>query len=300
MKRLIVNADDFGMTAGVNRAIGEAFQCGIVTSTSLMATGAAFDDAVLMRSSHQDSLSIGCHVVLLEGSPLLPPGRIPHLALCGPDGNCHFRRGLGEFIRAATTGHLPADEIAREAAAQIRKLQQAGIAVTHVDSHKHAHVFPEVFRPLLRAAAACGIRTMRNPFEPPQAMRWAEVLFRPALWSRYLPVRTLRVFAAEFQHHAARHGIATPDGTVGITLTGFLNERLLLELLQRVPEGTWELCCHPAYEDAQWHRLGSRPGAGQRELELFASPELRERVQAMGIELISYADLEPETRRAAA
>jgi predicted glycoside hydrolase/deacetylase ChbG (UPF0249 family) len=207
---------------------------------------------------------------------------------------------LGEFIRAATTGRLPAEEIAREATAQIRKVQRAGIAVSHVDSHKHAHVFPEIFRPLMRAAAACGIRAMRNPFEPTHAMRWGEVLFRPALWSRYLPVRTLRVFATEFQYYAGCNGIATPDGTIGITLTGFLNEKLLLELLQRVPEGTWELCCHPAYEDAQWRALGPRPGSGQRELELFASPAVRKRVEAMGIELISYADLEQETRRAAA
>jgi chitin disaccharide deacetylase len=85
---------------------------------------------------------------------------------------------------------------------------------------------------------------------------------------------------------------------VGITLTGFLNQALLLELLRRVPDGTWELCCHPAYEDAEWR--GPRAGSGLRELELFSSPAVRRRVEAMGIELMSYAELGQEKRRAAA
>lgn len=298
MKQLIVNADDFGMTAGVNRAVAQARNHGIVTSTSLMATGAAFDAAVDIAARLQ--LSVGCHVILLEGSPLLPAVDIPRIAVEGPDGTSQFRRGLGEFVRAATTGRLPEEEIAREAAAQIRKLQRAGIDVSHVDTHKHTHVFPEVFRPLMRAAVACGVRAIRNPFEPPRTMGWGDVLFRPVLWARYVPVRMLRIFAAEFAHQAAFHGLATPAGTLGITLTGHLNEDLLLHLLRRVPDGTWELCCHPAYEDAEWHAMGPRPGAGARELALFASPALRAYVERLGIELISYAEIQPEIRSAAA
>ncbi len=298
MKRLIVNADDFGMTGGVNRAVIDAHTHGMVTSMSMMATGSAVDDAVSIAATN--GLGVGCHIVLLEGTPLLPPESIPSLAIRDGDGVPRFRRRLGEFIRAATLGHLPGEEIRREATAQIEKLQRAGIRLTHADTHKHAHVFPEVFRPLMKALSARGVPAMRNPFEPVEIMKWAEVLFRPALWSRYLPVRTLRIFAEEFRRQAAWHGIATPDGTIGITLTGFLNSDLLLELLRRLPEGTWELCCHPAYEDAQWHALGPRPGSGQRELELFASADLRQAAQSMGIELISYAELETARSIAAA
>jgi hopanoid biosynthesis associated protein HpnK len=296
MKRLIVNADDFGMTAGVNRAVVEAHQQGVVTSASLMATGAAFESAVGLSKQHQ--IPVGCHVVLLEGRPLLPPEEIPGLVSTGNKGS--FRRGLGEFIRAATTGRLPAEEITREATAQIRSLQDAGLLVSHADAHKHAHVFPEVFRPLMRAAVSCGVRAIRNPFEPPQAMRWSAVLFRPTLWARYLPVRTLRIFASEFLHHAASVGLATTEGTIGITLTGQLDETRLLDLLRRTPEGTWELCCHPAYEDAQWQSLGPRPGSGLRELALLSSGSIRRKIEAMGIELMSYADLVAEIKRAAA
>lgn len=298
MKRLIINADDFGMTAGVNRAVIEAHEHGIVTSTSLMATGAAFAQAVALSQSSR--LSLGCHVVLLEGSPLLPAQRNPRLVSIGPGGRSAFRRRLGEFICAAATGNLPAEEILREATAQIRTLQQAGVSVSHLDTHKHAHVFPEVFRPLMRAAAACGVRALRNPFEPTQATPWREALSRPALWARFLPVRTLRVFAAEFRYCAAARGLLTTDGTIGITLTGRLDEPTLLELLRRLPEGTWELCCHPAYEDAQWRALGPRPGSGARELELLASPSLRRHIEAMGVELISYSELIEEKKFAAA
>jgi hopanoid biosynthesis associated protein HpnK len=294
MKRVIVNADDFGMTAGVNRAVVEAHRHGMVTSASLMATGAALDEAVAL--SGKNRLSVGCHVVLLEGRPLLPAQSNPRLVAAAAHGRAVFRRGLGEFICAACTGNLPAEEIAREAAAQIRKLQDAGVAVTHVDSHKHAHVFPEVFRPLMRAAERCGVRAIRNPFEPPQALRWRQVLSNPALWWRYLPVRTLRIFADLFRHCAASHRLLTPDGTIGITLTGRLNEPLLLAALHRLPEGTWELCCHPAYEDAQWRALGPRSGSGEQELALLASASLRRRVEALGVELISYSDLAAEAK----
>ena len=295
MKRLIVNADDFGMTAGVNRAVIDAFRNGIVTSTSLMATGEALTDA-LRAADRCPGLRVGCHVVLLEGAPLLGPADIPRLA--SPDGR--FRRRFGAFVKAALTGQLPAREIARETSAQIRKLRQAGIPVSHLDTHKHAHVFPEIFRPVLRAAAECGVKAVRNPFEPIEVMGFADVVTSPALASRLAPVRMLRVFAAEFRRAVREHGLVTTDGTVGITLTGFMSANRFDRLLARLPEGTWELVCHPAYEDEEWRRLGPRPGSGHAELEVVASPEAARKVEAYGIELISYADLICVEQRAAA
>jgi predicted glycoside hydrolase/deacetylase ChbG (UPF0249 family) len=134
--------------------------------------------------------------------------------------------------------------------AQIRRLQAAGITVSHLDTHKHSHVFPEVFRPLLRVASALGVPAIRNPYEPPEAVRFSDVLPHPGLWPRWLPVRAVRVFAAEFRHCVRAEGLVTTDGTIGITLTGFLDQQRLARLLEGLPEGTWELLCHPAYEDA--------------------------------------------------
>jgi len=299
MKRLIVNADDFGMTAGVNRAISEAHRRGIVTSTTLMASGAAFDEAVA-AAAVQPSLAVGCHVALVGGSPVLPACDIPRLALVDAGGQTRFRRGFAQFIRATLSNQVPAREIEREATAQIRRVQAAGIALTHLDTHKHTHVFPEVFRPLLRVASALRVPVVRSPYEPPEAARFTDILPRAGLWMRWLPVRALRLFAAEFRRQARAEGVATTDGTIGITLTGFLDQRWLELLLERLPEGTWELLCHPAYEDAAWRAWGPRPGAGETELRILTSEATRRSVERLGIELISYRDLARESRTAAA
>ncbi|MGI9104556.1 MAG: carbohydrate deacetylase [Terriglobales bacterium] len=298
MKRLIVNADDFGMTKGVNRAVADAHRTGIITSTTLMATGTAFQDAARVARANP-SLGVGCHVVLVEGSPLLSAAQIPNLALETPAGIA-YRHNFGQFVRSALLGHIPSEEITREASAQITKLQNAGIAVTHLDTHKHAHVFPEIFRPLLRAASACGVRAIRNPFEPTAAISLRAMLPRPELARRLLPVRLLRVFAAEFQREVQAAGLLTTDGTLGITLTGMYDWQAFDQLLSRIPDGTWELLCHPAYEDELWRALGPRPGSGEKELVLFGSEWARGRLARLGVDLITYRDLTAEQAVAAA
>lgn len=299
LKRLVVNADDFGMTPGVNRAVVEAHRNGVLTSTTLMVTGAAADEAMRLATEAK-TLDVGCHVVLLEGTPILPAKEIPSLALTDFNGKTTFRRRFAAFIKAAIAGGLHGEDIYREAKAQINRLKDAGIDVLHLDTHKHAHVFPAVFRPLLRAAVDCGVRAVRNPFEPVGAMAWRDVMRRRDLWSRYLPVRMLQAFADEFVAECKNLGLATPQGTLGITLTGFADRDSFLELLNRVPEGTWELLCHPAYEDALWLQLGPRPGSGHQELELLLSKETAECVRDNGITLSSYADVYAGTRVATA
>ena len=298
-KRLIVNADDFGMTSGVNRAVVEARQSGVLTSTTLMATGAAFEEAVQLATNAK-TLDVGCHVVLLEGTPLLPACEIPSLAVKGMDGVTRFRRGFGAFIQAALAGKLHGEDIYREARAQILSLRKAGIDVSHIDTHKHSHVFPAVFRPLLRAALDCGITAVRNPFEPMCAMSWRRLKSRRDLWSRYLPVRMLRAFADQFAAECENLGISSPQGTFGITLTGYADEESFLEMLNRVPEGNWELLCHPAYEDELWLQLGPRAGSGKQELELLLSPHVAATMRDNGILLASYSDLYAATKAAVA
>lgn len=298
-KRLIINADDFGMTTGVNRAVVEARQSGVLTSTTMMATGAAFEEAMRLATQVK-TLDIGCHVVLLEGTPLLPAAEIPSLAFKGADGVTRFRRGFRSFVQAALAGKLHGEDIYREARAQILQLRAAGVDVSHVDTHIHAHVFPAVFRPLLRAALDCGVIAVRNPFEPICAMSWRGLKHRRDLWSRYFPVRMLRAFSDQFLAECSNLGIATPQGTFGITLTGYADEPSFVELLDRVPGGTWELLCHPAHEDELWWKLGTRPGSGERELELLLSPHVAATIRDNGILLASYSDVYAGTRAAVA
>ncbi|MGH9559886.1 MAG: ChbG/HpnK family deacetylase, partial [Terracidiphilus sp.] len=167
MQRLIVNADDFGLTRGVNRAIVELHAAGLVTSASLMVLAGATEEAIELAHA-SPSLGVGCHIVLVDGDPVLPPEQIPSLidAQTG-----RLLPTLAALLSRLFTGRIRAADIEAEAAAQIARLQRSGVRLTHVDTHKHAHIFPAVLRPVLRAARAAGICVVRFPFEPEWALR---------------------------------------------------------------------------------------------------------------------------------
>jgi hopanoid biosynthesis associated protein HpnK len=289
VRRLIVNADDFGFTAGINRAIVEAHTHGIVTSSTLMANGRAFEDAVRSAATIP-RLSVGCHVVLIDGEPVL---NADLSSLTTADsGGVRFRDGLKSFAVRALTGHLNPREIEAEASAQIRKLQSAGVSVSHVDTHKHTHLFPSVLRPLLSAARACGVRAVRNPFGPRKPLKSSELLTRPSLWTRYAEVRILRTLAAKFREAAKREGVVTPDGTLGVVVTGALDEELFRAIAAVIPDGTWEFVCHPGYNDDDLKSAKTRlRQSRETELHVLTMPEAGELLLSQGIALISYNDL---------
>ena len=290
MRRLIVNADDFGLTAGVNRGILQAHQGGIVTSATLMANGRAFDEAVAQARS-LSRLSVGCHVVLVDGEPVLEPTRIP--SLTGRDGR--FRQSLLGFARAAVGGRISPDEITAEATAQIRKLQQAGLKVSHLDTHKHAHMFPAVSHPLLRAAQACGVGAIRNPYSPARPLSLGQLARRPGLWKRYAEVRLLRRLGRDFRRAVEQQGMVTTDGTFGIVSTGALDPALFAAIVNCIPDGKWEFVCHPGYDDAELATVRTRLRASrQRELEVLTSPQARVLLRERNIQLISYQELVKE------
>jgi hopanoid biosynthesis associated protein HpnK len=290
VRRLIVNADDFGFTAGVNRGIVEAHRRGIVTSSTLMANGRAFDDAVRSAAS-VPRLSVGCHVVLIDGVPVLDAERLPSITTTDSNGP-HLRDGLKSFAARALAGRLNPQEIEAEVSAQIRKLQSAGISVTHVDTHKHTHLFPAVLRPLLRAAQACGVHAVRNPFGPSKPLKSSALLARPGLWTRYAEVKILRALAAKFREAARREGFVTPDGTLGIVVTGALDEKLFRGIAAIIPEGTWEFVCHPGYNDVDLSSANTRlRQSRETELRVLTMPEARQLLFDQGIALISYRDL---------
>jgi chitin disaccharide deacetylase len=295
VRRLIVNADDFGFTAGINRAIVEAHTRGIVTSTTLMANERAFDEAVRSAAT-VPGLSVGCHVVLIDGVPVLDAEQLPSITTSDSSGS-RFRDGLKSFAARALAGRLNLREIELEVSAQIRKLQSAGVSVSHVDTHKHTHLFPAVLRPLLRAARACGVRAVRNPFGPSKPLKSGALLARPGLWTRYAEVRILRTLAAKFRDAARREGFVTPDGTLGIVVTGALDEKLFRGIAAIIPEGTWEFVCHPGYNDADLSSARTRlRQSRETELQVLTMPEARQLLLDQGITLISYRDLLTDTK----
>jgi predicted glycoside hydrolase/deacetylase ChbG (UPF0249 family) len=288
--RLILNADDFGLTAGVNRAIIELHQAGFLTSTTLMAKATATEEAIEIARS-TPTLAVGCHIVLVDGEPVLSPLEdVPYLA--DPiDGR--FRPSLLRFLtllysdldRRRPSGGRVFREIESEAAAQIALLQSRGLRLTHIDTHKHTHMFPAVLRPVLRAAKAAGIRTIRNPFEPAWSLRATP----GAPLIRRTEVRMLRLLEPAFRRIVAEEGFTTTDGAIGVLATGTLDAATVNSLLGNLPPGTWELVSHPGYNDADLARAHTRLLAS-RETERKA---LREIERFSDLERISFAGLQP-------
>ena len=281
MSRLIVNADDFGLTAGVNRAIIELHRAGVLTSTTLMARAGATDEAIeLARSA--PSLGVGCHVVLVDGTPTLPPSEIPALI---PKSTGSFHTALAPFLFRLFTGRIRAAEIEAEAAAQIAFLQSRGLTLTHIDTHKHTHMFPAVLRPVLRAARAAGICAVRNPFEP----SWAVRATAGGSLARAAEVSVLRKLHAACRRIIAEEGFVTTDGTIAVVGTGILNANTARSLLRQLAPGTWELVTHPGYNDADLDKVRTRLRAS-RDIERDALSIVKE---FPNLELISYVRLFP-------
>ena len=282
MTRLIVNADDFGQTPGINRAVLELHKAGLLTSATLMARAAATDQAIEIARA-TPTLGVGCHIVLSDGEPVLPPAQIS--SLLHPSTNLFIPK-LTVFLGRLFTGSIRAEEIETEAKAQIQYLQSRGLHVTHVDTHRHTHVFPSVLRPLLRGARACGIRSVRNPFEP----IWAIRATASTGFVRAAQVSILRCLQSPWHRILAEEGFATTGGTLGVSGTGALDTVTLHRLLDRVPAGTWELVTHPGYNDADLGRVRTRLRAS-RDIEREALPVLRE---FPALHLIPFSELTPQ------
>jgi hopanoid biosynthesis associated protein HpnK len=284
LRHLIVNADDFGYTPGVNRAIVDAHGSGIVTSTSLMANGTAFDDAVACAHQHP-SLDIGCHLNLVEGTPVSPPQQIPHLVR----GNGKFYN-LVELGMRVATGRVPMSEVELEFAAQIEKIMAAGIRPSHLDTHQHTHLHPKVAAVMARVGQRYGIEWARRLCEnctPP---------LREGAWRRRAVAAASFLFVSSLQRRMQQHGLRTPDAFTGFVLTGRLSTAALRATLSALPEGVTELMCHPGYCDRD---LEAAPTVlkPKREIEFRIVRDsswgdwLRER----GIVLTNFRDLAAKT-----
>lgn len=249
-----------------------------------MANGRAVNDAVHLSRSIP-KLSVGCHIVLTDGAPVLDVSKVSTLV---ESQTVRFRDPLSRFVLAAIAGRLDENQIEAEAQAQIRKLQSAGIVVSHFDTHKHTHLLPQILRPLLRAASACGVPAVRNPFGP---VKFRAIANRPRLWKRYGEIKALRLLAGKFRNTIEKSGLKTTDGTLGIVGTGALDQSFFHSVLRSLPEGTWEFVCHPGYNDADLQQVQTRLRESRaHELGILTSQATREIASKAGIELISYED----------
>ena len=261
MRKLVVNADDFGFTRGVNAGIVEAHRRGILTATTLMAPGNAFDDAVrLARENPQ--LDVGCHLVLV-GSPGFPD-TIPAL------------------VRAVAAGRIP---IYEELAGQVRRILDAGIQPTHLDAHKHTHLLPPVLDAVARISQEFGIPWIRRPFDFPLDAN------RVGLAKRLIS-GAFGVMRSRFQRVLTAHQCRMTDHFAGFRITGNYDAVELVRLIGRLPEGSTEFMCHPGFCGDELRAARTRlKESREQELRALTAPEVRQALSDAGVELTGYRGL---------
>jgi predicted glycoside hydrolase/deacetylase ChbG (UPF0249 family) len=268
-RTLVVNADDLGLTVGVNDGIFDAHDRGILTSASLMANAPAAAHAI-HRLRSRPSLGIGVHLTLVDGTPVHPPDRVP--TLVRDDGR--FYTSWKPFIVACLIGRVSMVEVERELARQIECSIDNGIRPAHLDTHKHVHVYPPIFTIVARLAQRFRIPVVRVPYEGAVA---DAPLF---LWS-YQNYRT-----------AASYGLRTPQ-FVGRAMTGTMTVPSLTTAFRRLRPGHSELMVHPGYVDEALRQmptrlLKSRPD----EVTVLTSPEVSDALDDGRIRLVR-SDLTP-------
>lgn len=265
---LVVNADDFGFTRDVNQGILEGHRRGILTSTTLMANGAAFDHAVRLALENP-TLDVGCHLVLVGGRSLLPP----HEALPA---------SLAALVRALAAGRL---RPCHEFRAQVEKILAAGVRPTHLDTHKHTHLLPPVLEAVARISREYGIRWVRRPFDLPLGARGAPFALR-------LASRALGLPRGWFHRKLNAAGCATTDHFAGLQMTGRFGTAELVALIRGLPPGSTELMCHPGHcgEELQAARTRLKQSRA-RELEALTAPETRAALREAQVRLVDYRGL---------
>jgi hopanoid biosynthesis associated protein HpnK len=287
MKELIINADDFGYTHGVNEGIIEAHRDGILTSATLMANGAAFDDAV-ERAKANPRLGVGCHLVLTGGNSVAPREKIPSLA----DGEGRLPLSLAALVRRLSLGSIRTVDIETELSAQLEKIRRAGIELTHVDTHKHTHVHPRVMAAVGRVAPKFGITRVRNPIENLRDSWRTARSENTGLALNMAASCAVSSVGSWFQSTARRYGLRSPEHFLGLAITGSVSAAALCRLIDTLPDGRTEIMTHPGLCDAELMSTDTRLNQ-QRETELQAllSAEARRLAGSNGIRLISYREL---------
>jgi hopanoid biosynthesis associated protein HpnK len=282
LRSLIVNADDLGLTVGVNNGIFDSHDRGVLTSASLFANAPATEDAIA-RTLRRPSLGVGCHLTLVDGQPTLPPTQVPSLI----EGDGRFRRSWKPFIVSCLLGRVSLGEVEQELTAQIDRIRSTGLTLTHLDAHKHVHAYPPIFAIVTRLAQRFRIPVVRVPFER-----------RPIASSGGPSQRTVRnqallnglmlPWAWRDYRNAARARIRTPH-FIGRSHTGVLSADALTAMLRSLSPGVTELMVHPGYVDQSLERLNTRLlDARADEVDLLTNPNTFDLLTSQRIALVRH------------
>jgi chitin disaccharide deacetylase len=271
-KQLVVNADDFGFTPDVNDGIVEAHREGILTATTLMANGEAFEHAIGLARQNP-SLDVGCHMVLVGGRSLVSGKDLPPT--------------VGSLVGALARRQI---DVYAELRAQLQRILEAGIQPTHLDTHKHTHLAPPVLGALARLAEEFEIRWVRRPFDLPLRAPSDPASGPPRL--KRLTSRAMGLLRPRFHYVLERHHCRTTDHFAGFLATGRLETRELVDLLGALPQGSTELMCHPGRCGAALRAARTRlKESREAELRALTAAQVRDAVGRGSIELVTYRQL---------
>jgi hopanoid biosynthesis associated protein HpnK len=279
-RHLIVTADDFGLHEAVNDAVESASRRGILTAASLMVSGPASVDAV-RRARRLPNLRVGLHLVLADGWSSLPALQIPDLADArGLMDDRMFSRGVRYFTSRSVQRQLSA-----EIRAQFSAFARTGLALDHVNVHKHFHLHPTILELLIQAAREFGARAVRVPDEP----YWFSAV--NGKWGAVVLGSLLTPWVVFMKHRLRAAGIFHNDRVFGIADSGVMNEERVLAVLARLPLGVTEIYLHPATVSGAAIAESMRSYHHADELAALLSSRVRDALAAINVCTGGYSDV---------
>lgn len=280
--KLIINADDFGVSEEVNAAVIRAYHEGVLTTTSLMVTGAAFEQAVRLAKENP-GLGVGIHLVTVVGQSVLPKSQVPSLV----DEDQNFSNdptaaGVKYFFSPRARRDLR-----KELAAQFEKFHATGLQLSHIDGHLHLHVHPVIFSAALELGEKYGCRRMRVPEEE---LRLALDFDRAGSAQKRVHAMLFGGLALWMKRKLRARGFTFAERVYGNLQSGRMNERYFLYALDHLTATTNEIYFHPAlYRDS---RLTSEQRQCAVEFEALTSASIKKRIGELGIKLTNYIEIE--------
>lgn len=278
-KRILVNADDFGRHACINRAVEEGVTDGILRSATLMAGGAAFADAVV-RAHRLHALGVGIHFTLVNGNPVLAADVIPSLVT--DEGV--FYADYGTFVKRFLAGKVRMEEVRAELGAQLEKIEMTGLSLTHADSHQHLHVLPGILDAVLDLMKESGIPAMRVPRAPLFAGEFGGI-------GQLVGRMGLSLLAARAARAAKHRGIACPDHFAGIVAGEAVSESEMDRIIADLAAGTTEVMIHPGTDTERLSRECAWEHDFEAELCAVCSTKIKERLAEVGAEAVNFRAL---------
>ncbi|MEO7104331.1 MAG: ChbG/HpnK family deacetylase [Gemmatimonadaceae bacterium] len=304
-RRLVVNADDLGLSSAVNRGIMKSAERGVVTSVSMMANMAGWDDALALLHATRADISVGLHLNIVAGRPLTYAPSITD-----PTTGAFYP--LAKLAIRVLSGRVKREDVSRECIAQLTKLRTAGILVSHIDSHRHVHALPGIGAAVLETAQLLGVRVIRAPLEPLNINpgNWDATLKKIMLGASWHVCHARHAALTRYaSKHASKYSPATSaslagianspeyfnhyvDHFFGISLQGGNHfAARLKKIIDRLPAGTSEIMVHPGFVDAALASVDGYTWQREREVDALTSPALRHQLAHGGIELVNFGSL---------